>query len=155
MAETQQSHRSPPRGGGGPTVLRRFQENAPNSTQLVGILTLLVSGGILLLLTGLTLTATVLGLIFFAPLIIISSPVWVPVGAVLFVAVAGFLSACGFGVAAAVMASWLYRYLRGLHPPGSDRFDYARSRLVDTANHVKDYAGGYLHGKAKDAAPSA
>ncbi|VFQ87428.1 unnamed protein product [Cuscuta campestris] len=154
----QQSHRSPARGGGGPaatTILRRFQENAPNSTQLVGILTLVVSGGILLLLTGLTLTATVLGLIIFAPLIIISSPVWVPVGAVLVVAVAGFLSACGFGIAAAVMASWLYRYLRGLHPPGSDRFDYARSRLVDTANHVKDYAGGYLHGKAKDAAPSA
>ncbi|KAK9105594.1 hypothetical protein Scep_022438 [Stephania cephalantha] len=47
---------------------------------------------------------------------------------------------------------------RGWRPPGSDRVDYARSRIADTASHVKDYAreyGGYLQSRVKDAAPSA
>ncbi|BFG33009.1 hypothetical protein CerSpe_192830 [Prunus speciosa] len=138
--------------------LRRLQGHAPNSTQLVGFLTLLVSGAILLLLTGLTVTATIMGLILFTPLIIISSPIWVPIGALLFLTVAGFVSMCGFGAAAVAGSSWMYRYFKGMQPPGSDRVDYARSRIYDTASHVKDYAreyGGYLHSKVKDAAPGA
>ncbi|CAN4086749.1 unnamed protein product [Withania somnifera] len=141
-----------------PSFLRKLQEHAPNSSQLVGFLTLIISGGILLLLTGLTLTTMILGLIFFTPLVLISSPIWIPVGTVLFIAIAGFLCVCGFGVATLATLSWLYRYFRGFHPPGSDRLDYARSRIADTATHVKDYAreyGGYLHSKVKDAAPGA
>lgn len=151
----------PTRAGGGPTsatFLRRLHGQAPNSTQLVGFMTLVISGGILLLLTGLTLTSTVLALIFFTPLILLSSPIWVPAGTVLFIAIAGFLSLCAFGIVTLAGASWVYKYLRGWHPPGSDSVDYARSRIVDTASHVKDYAreyGGYLHGKVKDAAPGA
>ncbi|XP_073158482.1 oleosin G-like [Henckelia pumila] len=140
------------------SLIHKLRQHAPNSTQLVGFATLLISGGILLLLTGLTLTAALLGLIFFAPMILLSSPIWVPLGTLLFIAIAGFLSFFGFGVAAAATVSWLYRYFRGFHPPGSDRVDYARTRIADTASHVKDYAreyGGYLHGKVKDAAPGA
>ncbi|XVF53963.1 hypothetical protein PTKIN_Ptkin05aG0142800 [Pterospermum kingtungense] len=139
-------------------ILRKIQAHAPNSNQLLGFLTLFVSVSILLLLTGLTVTATILIFIFFTPLIVISSPIWFPVGTVLFVSVAGFLSACGFGVVAVAALSWMYRYFRGMHPPGSDRVDYARSRIYDTASHVKDYAmecGGYLQSKVKDAAPGA
>ncbi|WOH03432.1 hypothetical protein DCAR_0622829 [Daucus carota subsp. sativus] len=150
----------PPRSGQtqGNEFLRRLHEHAPNSSQLVGFLTLVISGAILLFLTGLTITATVLGLIFFTPLILISSPIWVPVGAVLFLAISGILSVCGFGLGSFAAASWIYRYSSGMHPVGSDRVDYARSRIVDTASHVKDYAreyGGYLHSKVKDAAPGA
>ncbi|CAJ1944336.1 unnamed protein product [Sphenostylis stenocarpa] len=138
--------------------LRKLQDRAPNSSHLAGILTLLVTASVLLLLAGLTLTGTVLGLIFFTPLIIISSPVWVPASTLLFLITAGFLSVCGFGVALIAALSWIYRYFRGLHPPGSDHVDYARSRIYDTASHVKDYAreyGGYLQSKVKDAAPGA
>lgn len=138
--------------------IRRLQEHAPNSTQLAGLLTLLVTGSIFLLLTGLTVAGTVLALIFFSPLIIVSSPIWVPAGTFLFLLTAGFLSMCGFGLIAVAALSWMYRYFRGLHPPGSDRVDYARNRIYDTASHVKDYAreyGGYLHIKVKDAAPGA
>ncbi|AES91280.1 putative oleosin [Medicago truncatula] len=143
-----------------PTFLRKLQDNlhSPNSTQLAGLLTLLVTGSIFLLLTGLTVAATVVSLIFFSPLIIVSSPIWVPAGTFLFLLAAGFLSMCGFGVVAVAASSWFYRYFRGLHPPGSDRVDYARNRLYDTASHVKDYAreyGGYLQSKVKDAAPGA
>ncbi|KZV39399.1 oleosin 1-like [Dorcoceras hygrometricum] len=140
------------------SFIQKLRQHAPNSTQLVGLATLVISGGILLLLTGLTLTVTVLGLIFFTPMILISCPIWFPLGTLLFIAVAGFLSFFGFGVAAAAAASWLYRYFRGFNPPGSDRVDYARTRIADTASHVKDCAreyGGYLHGKVKDAAPGA
>lgn len=142
----------------GTALFRKIQERAPNSTQVLGFLTLVVSGGILLLLTGLTLTAAVGGLVFFAPLVVLTSPIWVPAGAVLFVAAAGFLTSCGFGVVALAAASWVYRYARGRHPPGSGRLDYARTRIVDTASHVKDYAreyGGYLRSRVKDAAPGA
>ncbi|GAA0150731.1 hypothetical protein LIER_37170 [Lithospermum erythrorhizon] len=139
-------------------IFHKLQEHAPNSTQLLGLLTLVISGVILLLLTGLTLTAAVLGLIVLAPVVLISSPIWLPIGTILFVVVAGLLSVCGFGVTSAAVLSWLYRYFRGLHPVGSDRVDYARSRIADTATHVKDYAreyGGYLHSRVKDAAPGA
>lgn len=83
---------------------------------------------------------------------------WVPAGTLVFIVTAGFLSVCGFGVALVAALSWMYRYFRGLHPPGSDRVDYARTRIYDTASHVKDYAreyGGYLQSKVKDAAPGA
>ncbi|THG21612.1 oleosin 1-like [Camellia sinensis] len=138
--------------------LRRLHENSPNSTRLIGFLTLLISGAILLFLTGVTVTATFLGLIFFTPLLFITSPIWVPLVTVIFVAVAGFLSLCGFGMVTMAVMSWMYRYFRGFHPPGSDQVDYARNRIADTANHVKDYArvyGGYLHSRVKDAAPGA
>ncbi|KAJ0049679.1 hypothetical protein Pint_16401 [Pistacia integerrima] len=161
MAERNPTHQRPSRLNpplNGNSFLRKLQAHAPNSTQLIGFLALFISGSILLLLIGLTVTATILGLIFFAPLLIISSPIWVPIGTILFLTVAGFLSVCGFGVAVVAGLSWMYRYFRGLHPPGSDRFDYARSRIYDTASHVKDYAreyGGYLQSKVKDAAPGA
>ncbi|RZB68685.1 Arogenate dehydrogenase 1, chloroplastic [Glycine soja] len=106
--------------------------------------------------TAPTIAGAILGLIFFLPLIILSSPVWVPAGTLVFIVTAGFLSVCGFGVALVAALSWMYRYFRGLHPPGSDRVDYARTRIYDTASHVKDYARdyrGYLQSKVKDAAP--
>ena len=111
--------------------LRKIKDHAP---------TLLISGSILLLLTGLTVTATVLCIIFFSPLILYTSPIWFPIGAFLFVVTAGFMSLCGFGVALVAGLSWIYRYFCGMHPPGSDRFDCGRSWIYDTASHVKNYA---------------
>lgn len=146
------------RPASGQALLRRLQDRAPTSTQVVGFLTLVISGGILLLLTGLTLTGTVAGLVFFGPIILLTSPIWFPAAAVVFIAIAGFLSFCGFGVVVVAGATWLYRYFCGRHPVGSDRVDYARSRIADTASHMKDYAreyGGYLHSRVKDAAPGA
>ncbi|KAL4566422.1 hypothetical protein LXL04_030537 [Taraxacum kok-saghyz] len=154
-------HQRPPRpitSSDGGQFIRRLRHHSLNSTQLMGIMTLVISGAILLLLTGVTITVSVLGFIFFAPIIILTSPIWVPIGTLLFVLVAGFISVCGSGLAAAAAVSWLYKYFRGLHPVGSDRVDYARSRIADTASHMKDYAreyGGYFQSKVKDAAPGA
>ncbi|CAH8302107.1 unnamed protein product [Eruca vesicaria subsp. sativa] len=134
--------------------LRLLRSHSPTSSQLFGFLALFISGGILLFLLGVTVTAVGVGFVVFLPLIIISSPVWIPV----FVVAGGFLSVAGFFVGTVALISWAYRYFRGRHPVGSDRMDYARSRIYDTASHVKDYAreyGGYFHGRAKDAAPGA
>ncbi|WVZ99705.1 hypothetical protein U9M48_044966 [Paspalum notatum var. saurae] len=137
------------------TLLRRVQTHAPNSTQVVGFLALLVSGAVLLLLTGLTLTGAVVALVFLGPLALLTSPIWVPVAVALFVVAALALSTCGFVVAALALGTWTYRYLTGRHPVGADRVDYARSRIADTATHVKDYARDYVHSRSKDAAPGA
>ncbi|CAI0400315.1 unnamed protein product [Linum tenue] len=136
--------------------IRRFAlpTNAAPSSQLLGLLTLLITGSILLLLTGVTVTVAFLTLIFLAPLLIVTSPLWVPLAAFAFVLTAGFVAL----VATAGGLAWGYRYYRGMHPVGSDRVDYARSRIYDTAAHVKDYAreyGGYLQSRVKDAAPGA
>ncbi|XP_066367514.1 oleosin G-like [Miscanthus floridulus] len=164
MGDRQQQHANGHGHGGGEhpaadppssaTLLRRV----PNSTQVVGFLTLLVSGAVLLLLTGLTLTGAVVALVFLGPIALLTSPIWVPIAVALFVLTAAALSACGFLVAALAVGTWMYRYFTGRHPVGADRVDYARSRIVDTASHVKDYAreyGGYLHNRSKDAAPGA
>uniref|UniRef100_A0A7N1A5M7 Oleosin n=1 Tax=Kalanchoe fedtschenkoi TaxID=63787 RepID=A0A7N1A5M7_KALFE len=151
-------HRQPTRTNPIATFLSNLQTHSPNSTQMLGILTLIITVAILLILSGITLTATVLALIFFSPIILISSPVWIPLAIFLFVAIASVLGLCGVGFSVVAGGSWMYKYFRGMNPPGAGRVEYARSRIVDTASNVKDYAkeyGGYLQRKVKDAAPGA
>ncbi|OAE26091.1 hypothetical protein AXG93_4022s1030 [Marchantia polymorpha subsp. ruderalis] len=57
----------------------------------------------------------------------------------------------GFGLAAYSASRWLYEYVKGRHPVGSDRVDAAKSRLVDTASHLKERASGYVHGVQESA----
>ncbi|CAF2077908.1 hypothetical protein Bca4012_090373 [Brassica carinata] len=136
------------------SLLRLLRYHSPTSSHLFGFLALLISGGLLTFLLGVTVTATAFGFIAFLPLIIISGPIWLP-GSVL---VGGCLTVVGFLVGTVAIVSWTYRYFRGMHLAGSDQMDYARGRIYDTASHVKDYAreyGGYFHGRAKDAAPGA
>ncbi|KAK7304199.1 hypothetical protein RJT34_15318 [Clitoria ternatea] len=126
------------------SLLRKLRERVSTSNQLLGIFTLLITGAILLFLTGLTIIAAILGLIIFLPIIIVLSPIWVPICAVVFIITTTFLSMCGFGVVAVAMLTWTHRYFRGLNPTGSDR-----------VNRVKDY-GGHLQSKVvMDAAPGA
>ncbi|KAG6587630.1 Oleosin 16 kDa, partial [Cucurbita argyrosperma subsp. argyrosperma] len=139
-------------------LIRRLQEHAPNSPQLLGLLTLFISASILIFLIGLTFTAALITLIFLSPVILLTSPIWAPLVFFLFIPAVGLLSLGGFAVAAAAGVSWAYRYFKGMHPPGSEQVEYARSRIYDTASQVKDYAreyGGYLQSKVKDAAPGA
>ncbi|GLJ30985.1 hypothetical protein SUGI_0618730 [Cryptomeria japonica] len=125
----------------------------PSFSQIVGLITLLTVGGVLLTMTGLTLTGTVIGLVMVTPVLILFSPILVPVGTVLFLTVAGFVAAGGLGVGAMTLVSWIYHYLTGAHPPGSDHLDYARRRISDTSAQIghkaRDYAGA-VQSKAHD-----
>uniref|UniRef100_A0A7N1A651 Oleosin n=1 Tax=Kalanchoe fedtschenkoi TaxID=63787 RepID=A0A7N1A651_KALFE len=153
-----QPTRTPTRTNPITAFLSNLYTHSPNSTQMLGILTLIITVAILLFLAGITLTATVLGLIFFSPIILISSPVWIPLAIFFFVTVASVLGLCGTGLSIVAVGSWMYKYFKGMNPPGAGRVDYARSRIADTAGQVKDYAkeyGGYLQRKVKDAAPGA
>ena len=147
--------------------LRKLQEHASNSTQLFGLFALLITGSILFLLTALTVAATVLGLVLFSPLIILSSPIWAPPCILIFIAATAFLSLCGFGVVLVAAFCWAYRYFRRHRSTGSDRVEYALDRFYDSVSREKEYgrgyeyggngsgSGGYSQSKVKYAAPGA
>ncbi|XP_074558275.1 oleosin-like [Curcuma longa] len=134
--------------------LRRLHQRAlPTSTQkLIGLLALLTSGGILLSLT------CALTLVFLGPAVLLTSPIWVPPVAIAFLVTSVAVPACAFAAAGVAGAAWVYRYAKGWRPAGCDRVDYARSRIAETASHVKHRAreyGGYKKSSTKDAAPGA
>ncbi|XP_027368210.1 oleosin 1-like [Abrus precatorius] len=129
------------------SLLQRLREHVSNSSQFFGVFTLIVTSAILLFLTGLTVIGAIMGLILFSPLIIVTSPIWVPFFTLLFLVTVTFFSMCGFGVVVVAGLTWMYRYFRGLHPPGSERLEHARNRIYD--------CGGYLQKKMMDAAPGA
>ncbi|KAF5758330.1 putative oleosin [Helianthus annuus] len=88
---------------GGSPIRKKRPARSPESTQLTGLMALLISTGILLVLSGATVTSAVISFIFFTPIIIITSPYWVPTGILLFFFVAMVLSVCGVGLAAAAV----------------------------------------------------
>ncbi|RZC84437.1 hypothetical protein C5167_047223 [Papaver somniferum] len=108
---------------------------------------LLISGAILLCLTGTALTSAVLGIIIFSFLVIMSSPIWVPIATILLISMIGFLWVCGLGAALIFGLPWMYKYLRGTHPLGSGWVDGVRNQLMGTAGQIRDYARKYLRSK--------
>ncbi|XP_039032561.1 oleosin-like [Hibiscus syriacus] len=105
------------------TLLQKVKALAPDSSQLLGFI-----------------LAPILGFIFFMPLTLVSSPVWFPIGALLFVSIAGFLSACSFGAVAVAVLLWSYRYVNGMHPVGSDTVEQRGKRIIDEKyNDAKEY----------------
>ncbi|CAA2934862.1 oleosin 1 [Olea europaea subsp. europaea] len=101
-------------------------------------LTAATIGGILLGLSGLTLTGTVVALIIATPVLVLFSPILIPAGIVLFLVTAGFLFAGGCGVVALAALLWIYNYVAGRHPPGSDQLDYARMTIANKARDAKE-----------------
>lgn len=61
-------------------------------------------------------------------------------------------------MAAIGVLSWIYNYVSGNKPPGSDTLDYAKGYLADKARDVKertmDY-GNYAQGKIHEATQGA
>ncbi|MED6135493.1 Oleosin 1-like [Stylosanthes scabra] len=123
----------------------RNQDQA-RSTRVVKATTAVVAGGSLLILAGLLLVGTVIGLTAIAPLFVIFSPVLVP--AVIAVALLGlgFLASGSFGVAAITVLTWIYKYVTGKHPPGADQLDTARHKLMNKAREIKVYGQQHMTG---------
>ncbi|XAR66093.1 hypothetical protein NMG60_11012173 [Bertholletia excelsa] len=110
------------------------------SHQVVKAATAVTAGGSLLVLSGLTLAGTVIALALASPLLVIFSPVLVPAAITVCLLVTGFLASGGFGVAALSVLSWIYRYVTGKHPPGSEQLDQARMKLATKAREMKEKA---------------
>ncbi|CAA2934861.1 oleosin 16 kDa [Olea europaea var. sylvestris] len=117
---------------------QRLQDSSPSSGQAMRFLTAATIGGILLGLSGLTLTGTVVALIIATPVLVLFSPILIPAGIVLFLVTAGFLFAGGCGVVALAALLWIYNYVAGRHPPGSDQLDYARMTIANKARDAKE-----------------
>ncbi|XP_073293040.1 oleosin L-like [Primulina huaijiensis] len=116
------------------------QQKQPVSHQVVKAATAVTAGGSLLLLSGLTVAATVIALTLATPLLVIFSPVLVPAVITIFLLCSGFLASGGFGVAAVSVLTWIYRYVTGKQPPGADQVDEAKSKLATKAREMKDKA---------------
>ncbi|KAK8945155.1 hypothetical protein KSP39_PZI008025 [Platanthera zijinensis] len=115
-------------------------EDRPVPHQIIKAVTAATAGGSLLLLSGLILTGTVIGLTVATPLLVIFSPVLVPAGIAVALLVAGFVTSGGFGVAALSVLSWMYRYTTGKRPMGADGIDQARAKISSKARELKDSA---------------
>ncbi|KAE9587069.1 hypothetical protein Lal_00005044 [Lupinus albus] len=120
--------------------------NNTASRQTIKFLTAAAIGVSLMLLSGLILTGTVIGLIIATPLLVLFSPIIVPAAIVLLLVASGFLFSGGCGVAAVAALSWIYNYVAGKHPVGSDTLDYAKGVIADKARDVKEKAKDYAQG---------
>lgn len=128
--------------------------NQPPARQAVKFLTAVTIGVTLLLLSALTLTGTVIALILATPLLVLFSPILVPAGIAAFMAASGFVFSGGCSVAAIAALSWIYNYVTGKHPAGSDRLDNAAGLIGDKARDVKERAkdfATYAPGRAQEA----
>ncbi|XP_050365723.1 oleosin Ara h 15.0101-like [Argentina anserina] len=79
-------------------------------TSTAKVLTTRAVGATFLVLSVLALTGSVMVLIFASPVVVLFSPILVPVGIVLFLAASGLIFSGGCGVAGITALSWLYRY---------------------------------------------
>ncbi|GAB4854349.1 hypothetical protein Ancab_022935 [Ancistrocladus abbreviatus] len=119
-------------------LTQKFYQSAPDSRQTVKFLTATTIGTVFLLLSGLTLTGTVIGLIVATPVLVIFSPILVPAAVTIFLVGSGFLFSGGCGVAALSAVSWIYSYVAGKHPPGANQLDKAGEKIASTAKDVKE-----------------
>lgn len=119
--------------------------SSSSSRQTVKILTAATFGLSLLLFSGLALTATVIALIIATPLFVLFSPILVPASLALFFLASGLLFAGGCGLAGIAAFSWIYNYVAGKHPMGSDKLDYAGAVIADKARNLKEWAMDYGH----------
>ncbi|KAJ4950919.1 hypothetical protein NE237_027751 [Protea cynaroides] len=124
---------------------RKFSESesAPSSHATVKFLTAVTMGVSLMILSGLTLTGTVISLVIATPVLVLFSPILVPAAIMIFLMATGFLLSGGFGMAALSALIWLYDYVSGKHPPGSEKLDYARLKLADKARDMRERAREY------------
>ncbi|EYU19479.1 hypothetical protein ABFS82_01G102700 [Erythranthe guttata] len=113
------------------------------SRQVAKTTTAVTLGGSLMVLSGLTLAATVIGLVLATPLLVIFSPVLVPAAITLFLIFAGLATSGGFGATASFVFYWMYRYATGKHPIGADQLDRAREKFSHAAHDVKEKAEHY------------
>ncbi|KAK9141994.1 hypothetical protein Syun_011394 [Stephania yunnanensis] len=72
-----------------------------------------------------------------------SVPLLVPGGLMMFFATTGFLFASVFAVADLSALSWIYEYVTGRHPPGSDQLDYAKTTMANKAKEMRERAKEY------------
>ncbi|XP_077244254.1 oleosin H2-like [Tasmannia lanceolata] len=123
-------------------------EKGPTASQVIAVITLFPLGGILLTLSGLTLTGTVIGTALATPVFILFSPVLVPAAIVLTLAVAGFLMSGALGITALSSLSWMVNYLRGVRGP--EQLEHGKRRMHEAAGHLGLRTGQGMQEKTRE-----
>lgn len=108
------------------------------SHQLAKTTTAVTVGGSMVVLSGLTLAATIIGLVLATPLLVIFSPVLVPAAIAVFFLLVGFLTAGVLGSTGTFVLTWMYRYTTGKHPIGADQLDRARAKIAGAGKEMKE-----------------
>uniref|UniRef100_A0A7N0TLG4 Oleosin n=1 Tax=Kalanchoe fedtschenkoi TaxID=63787 RepID=A0A7N0TLG4_KALFE len=114
-------------------------QTSPTTRKTAKFLTATVLGGSALVLSGLTLTGTILALTVATPLFVLFSPVLVPALIATLMIGSGFLLSGGCGASALVGFTWLYKYVTGKRPVGSGQIDYMKDEISGKARDVKDF----------------
>ncbi|KAJ3692518.1 hypothetical protein LUZ60_012868 [Juncus effusus] len=103
------------------------------ATHVTALLTLLPLGGTLLCLSGGTLACTLVGFALLTPLFILFSPILVPAGITIGLAVTGFLVSGVLGLASLSALAWIVSYFRRRSGTGRmvmEPLDRARQRVT-------------------------
>ncbi|KAG1367011.1 oleosin 18 kDa [Cocos nucifera] len=111
-------------------------EKAPSKSQVLAVVAVLPIGGLLLLLSGVTLTASVVGLAVATPLFLLFSPVLVPAAIAIGLAVTGFLASGAFGLTGVSSLSCFMEHARRVMSKAPEQLELARQRMAEAAGQV-------------------
>ncbi|XP_062010188.1 oleosin Ara h 10.0102 [Rosa rugosa] len=111
------------------------QQRGPSTGKILAVVTLLPVGGTLLGLAGLTLMATIIGLLCAAPVFLIFSPVLVPAAIAIGLAVTAFITSGAFGLTGLSSLSWVTNHLRRATGGVPEQLDSAKRRMADMGEY--------------------
>ncbi|RLN39402.1 hypothetical protein C2845_PM01G31490 [Panicum miliaceum] len=135
-------------GGGRPVgeqVKGMIHDKSPTASQALTVATLFPLGGLLLVLSGLALAASVVGLAVATPVFLIFSPVLVPAALLIGMAVTGFLTSGALGLGGLSSLSCLANTARQAFQRTPDYSECRlspgrRAKLVDIKNREDSVA---------------
>ncbi|PWZ24893.1 Oleosin Zm-II [Zea mays] len=146
-------------GGGGRPMGEQVKkgmlhDKGPTASQALTVATLFPLGGLLLVLSGLALTASVVGLAVATPVFLIFSPVLVPAALLIGTAVMGFLTSGALGLGGLSSLTCLANTARQAFQRTPDYVEEARRRMAEAAaqaGHKTAQAGQAIQGRAQEA----
>uniref|UniRef100_A0A8I6XLI2 Oleosin n=3 Tax=Hordeum vulgare TaxID=4513 RepID=A0A8I6XLI2_HORVV len=130
-----------------------LQEKAPSASQALTVATLFPLGGLLLVLSGLALAGTVVGLAVATPVFLLFSPVLVPAALTIGMAVTGFLASGALGLGGLSSLTVLANTARQAFQRTPDYVEEARQRMADAAaaaGHKTQQAGHAIQSRAEE-----
>ncbi|XP_062209399.1 oleosin Zm-II-like [Phragmites australis] len=138
----------------GEQVKGMLHDKGPSASQALAVATLFPLGGLLLVLSGLALAGSVVGLTVATPVFLLFSPVLVPAALLIGMAVTGFLTSGALGLGGLSSLTVLANTARQAFQRTPDYVEEARRRMAEAAAHAghKTAQAGYaIQSRAQEA----
>ncbi|KAL5209621.1 hypothetical protein ABZP36_005244 [Zizania latifolia] len=142
----------PQRGQLGDTVKGMLPDKGPSASQALTVATLFPLGGLLLVLSGLALAGSVVGLAVATPVFLLFSPVLVPAALLIGLAVTGFLTSGALGLGGLSSLTCMANTARQAFQRTPDYVEQARLRMAEAAaqaGHKTQQAGHAIQSRAE------